>query len=291
MVDALSRFVAVEVLKEKELAVFKKYDVQFMPTIAVLAADGSEVGRFTGFYPPDEFVEKLSECASADENLKKAKDLLEKEGESAEGLYLRALGSLYKKDKLNEAFSDFDKAAAKEADEKSRNYICCALWKLAETAHLRFDVKTRQKQRAEYLEKLVKTDPANTSGLVPKALYQLGLGNLRNSQEMKKYFDKLKKIDPEDRSGLADDAAFAEALAPYYSKEYGKAAGGIEEFMKKHPGSKLVPQAYSKIALCYYRAKDVEKAMKSLEELVEKYPNSREAEPAAKWLEQLRKQK
>ncbi len=278
-------------LYENEPEAFKKHDVKYLPTMLVLTPEGKELGRFGGFFPPDKFVETIKECTASDNNLEKAGKLLEKDSGSAEGLYLRALGNIYKKDKLNEAFADLDKLAAKEIIEKNRIYVCGALWKLAEKASQRYDAKTRQKRKTDYLEKLVKADPKNESGRVPEALYLLGVASLRTPDKMKEYFDRLKKLDPNDKSGLADDAAFAQSLAPYYEREYAKAAGNLEQFIKEHADSELAPQAYSKMAVCHYRAKDVDKTIATLEKLIEKYPKSKEAESAAKWLEQLKKRK
>jgi tetratricopeptide (TPR) repeat protein len=283
--------VSVEVLYENEPEPFKKHDIKHLPTMLVLTPEGKEIGRFGGFYPPDKFVETIRECTASDKNLERAGKLLEEDSGNAEGLYLRALGNLYKKDKQKEAFADMDKLVSKEINEKNRIYICGALWKLAATAHLRYDVKTRQKRKTDYLEKLTKADPKNVSGRVPEALYLLGVSNLRTPDKMREYFDKLRKLDPEDKYGLADDAAFAEALAPYYSREYAKAAGNLEQFIGKNTRSELLPHAYSKLALCYYRAKDTGKTIATLEKLIEKYPKSKEARAAAKWLERLRKQK
>jgi outer membrane protein assembly factor BamD (BamD/ComL family) len=279
----------VEVLLEEDKKAFERHKVPGMPVMLILTSEGREVGRFGGFHPPDKFIEKLNECRAVDVNLAKAAKLLDENPKNAEGLYLRAVANLYRNGKEKEAFKDLDILSGMALTEQNKIHVFKAIWKLAQTSGVRFEKRMAAKERNKYLETLVKKDEKNESGRIPEALYLLGLSSLRDAAKMKQYFDKARKTDPQNKSGFADDIAFVEALAPYYSKNYASAATNLKGFIDKFKESNLVPQAYAKLALCQYRAKEKQKTMETLEKLIKEFPESREAGPARKWLEKLKK--
>ncbi|MBW2993669.1 tetratricopeptide repeat protein [Candidatus Woesearchaeota archaeon] len=276
-------------MKEKEKEVFEKYRIKYMPTMLILTPGGKELGRFVGFYAPDRFIEILNECVSADDNLQEAKKILSGNAESAQGLYLRVLGNLYKEGKHKDAFADLDRLAKMKVTETNKKYVLDALWRLAGFSVKRLDSKIRAEEKKKHLQRLVELDKKNESSHVFEALYHLGISEMRNPEKMKEYFDKLRKLDSEDKSGFADNMAFAEAIAPYYSKEYKKAAANLENFVKKYADSEIAPKAYAQLAVCWYRAKEKDKTIDVLETLIKKFPDTKEAAAAKKWLTRLRK--
>lgn len=278
-------------LAEEEKEPFKKHNIKYLPTMLILTPEGREIGRFGDFYPPQVFIEKLNECAAAEDNLKKARELLSKDPESEQGLFLNALGNLYKDGKLADACSDFEKLAQKELTQANKACIFKAVWMLADTARLRFDKKTWVKERNKYLGKLVEIDAKNESGHLIQALYKLGASAMvqKDTVLMKKHFDRIRELDPQDNSGYADDMAYAQAYAPYYSKDYRSAAANLEKFIQKYGKSELAPAACSKLAVCWYRAKEKQKAIEALEKLLRDYPQAKEVDSARKWLKRLKK--
>lgn len=291
----MADYICVEVLLENEKTEFKKYGVEFMPTMLILTSEGRETGRFEDFHPPADFIRKLGECAAAEKNLKKAAALLTENPESAEGLYLRAAGYLYKTGEMEKTFENLDKLALLKPEKESRIYVCKGLLMLAEIADKRHGKKSQPNspsslsERSKLLKRIVEIDPKNETGQTVEALYRLGVSQIRNAEEMRKFFDRVRAFDPRDTSGYADDMAFAESMAPFYAKDYKTAASLLEDFTGKYAKSELVPSAYFQTARCYYYAKDKNKAAEVLEKLLREYPKAKEANSARSLLKRLQK--
>jgi TolA-binding protein len=266
-----------------------------MPTLMLISAEGEEIGRFGGFKPPEEFMQALKECRNSLDNIKTGGELLDKNKEDAKGLYLRALGNLYQREKISELFKDLDKLTALKPDETNKAFICKGLRMLSENISKRPGrVKPETAEAAEKefeapLLKIVEIDPGNESGETVHALYRLGVASVRDQEKKKGYFDKLKKLDPQDKYGYADNMAFVEALAPFYKRDYRKTAENLQVFVENNKSSELVPKALFQLANCWYRLGEKSKCAEVLEKLIEGYPDSNLVDSAKKVLERVKK--
>jgi len=53
-------FIPIKLDGMAHMDIVKKYDVKGAPTTIILSADGQEKGRFTGFFPPDDYLKQLT---------------------------------------------------------------------------------------------------------------------------------------------------------------------------------------------------------------------------------------
>jgi len=261
--------------------------VDAIPAILVINTEGREIGRFYLFREHWKFIEEVKNCKEADNNLKKAESILAQKKDSAEGLYLRGLGRIYKR-KAEEAKSDWKKVAEKEPKGEQTKWVRKALYKLAQIAQVEKNMDVRD----TYYKKLIGADPKNESGLAIEAHYTLGISAMvgKDTELMKKHFEAARTLDPQDKAGFADDIAFAGAIAPYYKRDFKAAAGGIEKFIEKYKESELVPKAKFQLAVCCYYLKDKAKAIDIVEKLLKNHPGVLISKKAEKLLKRLKKQ-
>jgi thioredoxin-related protein/DNA-directed RNA polymerase subunit F len=285
------KFVAVEVYVDNpsNRPQFEKYGVSGLqvPVVIVLTGDGTEVGRFTGFRPPADFIEAVTEIVDADKNISDADAALQKDPNDAIA-HLKKGKALLAKGK-GEGRASVEKAA--ELDSKNEKGAgALAYYKLAELA-----LSSRNREEAKkHLEKVVEIDAKNICGKTAHALFLLGqfAWEAKDGGKAAEYFKKAKEVDPEDKAGLRDDIEYIEAKAPLLETDRRQleAAENLVKFAQSHPKSNLAAHALYEAANFYYTQKNLEKAIALLEQIVKEYPQAQVAKGAQVGLEQLRKQ-
>jgi TolA-binding protein len=289
-------FVAVEVYVDDPLnrPHFEKYGVSGMlvPVIIVLTGDATEVGRFsgfasTGFRPPAEFIEAVTEIVDADKNIGDADAALQKDPSDALA-HLKKGKALLAKGK-GEGRASVEKAA--ELDSKNEKGAgALAYYRLAELALS----SKNQEEAKKHLEKVVEIDAKNMCGKTAHALFLLGqmAWEAKDRAKAAECFKKAKEIDPEDKAGLRDDIEYTEARMPLLEIDQKRleAAENLIKFAQSYPKSNLAPRALYEAASFYYTQKNLEKARVLLEQIVKEYPQAQVAKSAQAALEQLKKQ-
>ena len=57
-----SKFIPVRLDGRKNMEIVKKFNVTGAPTTLVFGADGQELHRFPGFYPPSDYLKELEKA-------------------------------------------------------------------------------------------------------------------------------------------------------------------------------------------------------------------------------------
>jgi thioredoxin-related protein len=58
-----AKFIAVRLEGPSHMDLIKKYEVRGAPTTIIFSADGKELHRFAGFFPPTEYLQELAKIS------------------------------------------------------------------------------------------------------------------------------------------------------------------------------------------------------------------------------------